>query len=426
MRNLADLARLNRLPGGTAASIEGIGHLIGSGADARVLDVGHRARRTCRSRSRSAGWRTTALDTNPDVLLVARRETAAQPLVESSRATAGRCRSTMAPSTWPTPRSSSITSSRPRRSPSCASCAASPVGASWSTTCAAGSCRSSRPVPARSLFGRSRVTWTDGLASARRSYTLAELDDLLGEAGLAHPLAVEPLDATRRDGGIGRPMSVTSVDVLVAGAGPAGSALAAAPGRGRAHRSCSSRLRHTHAPRPAPSTRARASSRSSPGWASDRRGPQLAVPLDRHGPARRRPHDPDPIRRPSRAARPHGASTVARSTRCWPGTRSSAARVLMERTRVASLVVEAGRVRGARVRDVARRADRGARRLDRGGGWHPLDDQQARRRRQAGALSPPARPGCPLRRASPSWPTTARCTSGDTGTSAWRRRPAAS
>jgi hypothetical protein len=33
-------------------------------------------------------------------------------------------------------------------------------------------------------FGRSRVTWSDGIASARRSYTLDELDELLGEASL--------------------------------------------------------------------------------------------------------------------------------------------------------------------------------------------------------------------------------------------------
>jgi hypothetical protein len=34
-------------------------------------------------------------------------------------------------------------------------------------------------------IGRSRVTRTDGLASVRRAYTVAELDHLLGTAGLA-------------------------------------------------------------------------------------------------------------------------------------------------------------------------------------------------------------------------------------------------
>jgi hypothetical protein len=34
-------------------------------------------------------------------------------------------------------------------------------------------------------IGGSRVTRADGLASARRAYTLDELDDLIGEAGLA-------------------------------------------------------------------------------------------------------------------------------------------------------------------------------------------------------------------------------------------------
>ncbi len=58
-QNLADLARLNRLPGGTAASIEGIGHLIGSGADARVLDVGT-GRGDMPLAFAERGWRTTA------------------------------------------------------------------------------------------------------------------------------------------------------------------------------------------------------------------------------------------------------------------------------------------------------------------------------------------------------------------------------
>jgi len=34
-------------------------------------------------------------------------------------------------------------------------------------------------------LGGSRVTRADGLVSARRAYTLDELDELIGEAGLA-------------------------------------------------------------------------------------------------------------------------------------------------------------------------------------------------------------------------------------------------
>ena len=181
--NLADLARLNRLPGGTAASIEGIWHLIGSGAEARVLDVGT-GRADMPLAFAERGWRTTGLDTNPDVLLVARRETAAQPLVEI---VAGDGRSL------------------PFDDDSFDVAHASLFIHHFEPAAAVAVLTELRRVARRGVvvndlrrglmpllatgasalaFGRSRVTWTDGLASARRSYTLTELDDLLDEAGL--------------------------------------------------------------------------------------------------------------------------------------------------------------------------------------------------------------------------------------------------
>ena len=182
-QNLADLARLNRLPGGTAASIEGIGHLIGSGAEARVLDVGT-GRADMPLAFAKRGWRTTALDINSDVLLVARRETAGQPLVEI---VAGDGRSL------------------PFDDGSFDVAHASLFVHHFEPAEAVAVLRELRRVALRGVvvndlrrglvpllatgasalvFGRSRVTWTDGLASARRSYTLAELDELLAEAGL--------------------------------------------------------------------------------------------------------------------------------------------------------------------------------------------------------------------------------------------------
>ena len=182
-QNLADLARLNRLPGGTAASIEGIGHLVGSRADARVLDVGT-GRADMPLAFAGRGWRTTGLDTNPDVLLVARRVTAEQPLVEIVSGD-GR--------------------SLPFDDDSFDVAHASLFVHHFAPAEVAAILGEMRRVARRGVvvndlrrglmpllatgasalaFGRSRVTWTDGLASARRSYTLDELDDLVAEAGL--------------------------------------------------------------------------------------------------------------------------------------------------------------------------------------------------------------------------------------------------
>ena len=182
-QNLVDLARLNRLPGGTAASIEGIERLIGSGADARVLDVGT-GRGDMPLAFAERGWRTVGLDINPEVLLVARRETAAQPLVEI---VAGDGRSLpFEDGAFDVVHASLFVHHF----------------APGEVVAILGELRrvARRGVVVNDLrrglmpllatgasalaFGRSRVTWTDGLASARRSYTLTELDAFLDEAGL--------------------------------------------------------------------------------------------------------------------------------------------------------------------------------------------------------------------------------------------------
>ena len=71
--NLADLARLNRLPGGTGASIAGVRQLMGSGNAPRILDVGT-GRGDMPLAFAAKGWDVVAADTNSDVLAVARRE----------------------------------------------------------------------------------------------------------------------------------------------------------------------------------------------------------------------------------------------------------------------------------------------------------------------------------------------------------------
>lgn len=182
-QNLADLALLNRLPGGTAASIEGIGRLVGSNADPRVLDVGT-GRGDMPLAFVKRGWRTTGLDINPDVLRVARQETAAQPLVDI---VAGDGRSLPFDDDSFDVAHSSLFIHHFEPAEAVA------VLGELRRVARRGVVvndlrRGLMPLLATGAsalaFGRSRVTWTDGIASARRSYTLAELDELLAEAGL--------------------------------------------------------------------------------------------------------------------------------------------------------------------------------------------------------------------------------------------------
>lgn len=183
-QNLVDLARLNRLPGGTTASIEGIGRLLGTTREARILDAGT-GRGDMPLAFARHGWRTVGIDLNPDVVLVARRETARQPIVE-------------------------IVAGDGRSLPfddgsfDVAHCSlfihhfdpgeVAAVLGELRRVARRGVVindlrRGLVPLLATGIsvaaFGRSRVTWSDGLASARRAYTLAELDRLLAEAGLA-------------------------------------------------------------------------------------------------------------------------------------------------------------------------------------------------------------------------------------------------
>jgi SAM-dependent methyltransferase len=182
-QNLADLARLNRLPGGTAASIEGIGHLIGRGAEARVLDVGT-GRADMPLAFAKRGWRTAALDINPDVLLVARRETAAQPLIEI---VAGDGRSLpFEDGAFDVAHASLFIH---HFEPAEAVAVLGELRRVGHRGVVVNDLRRGlMPLLATAAsalaFGRSSVTWTDGVASARRSYTLGELDELLAEAGL--------------------------------------------------------------------------------------------------------------------------------------------------------------------------------------------------------------------------------------------------
>ena len=181
--NLADLARLNRLPGGTDASVRAIEQLIGTGNDVRILDVGTGAGDMPIAFARR-GWRVVATDINPDVLAVAGAalgDVAGVELVEADVlglplddgavdvAHSSLLLHHLAPE-------AAVLALREMRRVARRGVVVNdlrrgllPLTATW--------------VSVRAL-GRSPVTRVDGVISARNSYTLPELDELLAEAGL--------------------------------------------------------------------------------------------------------------------------------------------------------------------------------------------------------------------------------------------------
>ena len=183
-RNLADLARLNRLPGGRGASIEGVRRLLNGRADARLLDAGTGRADMPIAFARNR-WRTTALDLNPDVLVIARRETAAEPLVE---VVSGDARSLpFEDDVFDVSHCSLLVH---HLSPAEVVTSLRELGRVARHGVVINDLRRGMlPLLATAAsvvaLGGSRVTRNDGLVSARRAYTLDELDDLIGLAGLA-------------------------------------------------------------------------------------------------------------------------------------------------------------------------------------------------------------------------------------------------
>ena len=181
--NLVDLARLNRLPGGTSASIAGIRRLLGPGNGARILDVGT-GRGDMPLAFAAQGWDAVAVDSNPDVLVIARRELGrrgietleadvrALPFDDGAFDVAHA--SLLLHHLDPAP---AVAALRELRRVARRGVVINDLR------------RGLVPLAASALslaiLARSRVTRTDGMASARRAYTLDELDALLAQSGLA-------------------------------------------------------------------------------------------------------------------------------------------------------------------------------------------------------------------------------------------------
>lgn len=181
--NLADLARLNRLPGGAAASTRAVAALLATGPSC-VVDVGtgggdiplafaHR------------GWAVTAVDADPRVAAVAARATAAAPHVEVVEAD-GRA--------LPFPDGSFDVAHCSLLVHHLDPPAAVDLLLELRRVARRGVVvndlrRGLVPLLAVGVavaaLGRCRATRHDGLLSVRRAYTVGELDELLARAGLA-------------------------------------------------------------------------------------------------------------------------------------------------------------------------------------------------------------------------------------------------
>jgi len=180
--NLADMARLNRLPGGTASSIAGIRRLMGPGNAARILDVGT-GRGDMPLAFAGLGWEVAAVDSNPDVLVVARRELAPQGI----EAVEADVRALPFPDgAFDVAHASLLLH---HLDPAVAVAALRELARVARRGIVVNDLRRGwLPLVASAvsvaLLARSGVTRRDGIASARRSYTLDELDGMLADAGL--------------------------------------------------------------------------------------------------------------------------------------------------------------------------------------------------------------------------------------------------
>ena len=180
--NLVDLARLNRLPGGTGASIEAVRRLMGSGNAPRILDVGT-GRGDMPLAFAARGWTVVAVDTNPAVLGIARREVS-RTSIEIVEADVRDL--PFADGAFDIAHTSLLLH---HLAPTEAVAGLRELARVARRGVVINDLRRGLlPLLATAVsvaaIGRSRVTRSDGLASARRAYTLEELDRMLAEAGL--------------------------------------------------------------------------------------------------------------------------------------------------------------------------------------------------------------------------------------------------
>lgn len=190
-RNLAEMAMLNRLPGGAGASVSAVLRSIETAERLPVLDVGTGGGDFVRRLRRRCGAPIIAVDADPAVVALARAhisdvdnvtvllaDARMLPLGDASVSVA-HC-SLLVHHLDP---ADVVTALSEMRRVARAGVVVNDLRRS----------RAAYALTAAAVFAlaRSPVTRHDGLLSARRAYTLAELDDLAAQADL-HPVARSP------------------------------------------------------------------------------------------------------------------------------------------------------------------------------------------------------------------------------------------
>ncbi|PZR64764.1 MAG: hypothetical protein DLM71_01565 [Chloroflexi bacterium] len=187
--NLRELAMLNRLPGGTAASIAAIEALTDGARDATILDVGcgggDMALAFARYGARPpARWRVIGVDRHPEVLAEAIRRGRGRPDVEWLLADGTRL--PLADGSVSVAHTSLVIH---HLEPSQAVALLAELGRVARHGVALNDLRRGLVpfvITAATVLAvaRSRYTRHDGVVSARRAYNLTEIDELIRAAGL--------------------------------------------------------------------------------------------------------------------------------------------------------------------------------------------------------------------------------------------------
>jgi len=190
-RNLRDLARLNRLPGGAQASRAAI-RALSAGGQLEVVDVGAGLADIPLRWARD-GWTTIAVDSHPAVVAAARRAIAGQ---QSIRVVHADGRALPFPDAAVDVAHCSLLMHH--LDPEDAVAALREMARVARVGVVVNDLRRGvLPLVATgvavALLGTCRATRADGLASVRRAYTLRELDELLGAAGLERVWRSNPL-----------------------------------------------------------------------------------------------------------------------------------------------------------------------------------------------------------------------------------------
>lgn len=181
--NLADLARLNRLPGGAGASVRAIERLLGPRRGASVVDVGTGGGDLLLTLARR-GWQVVGIDADPAVASIARGATSGMRAIRILEADAAAM--PLDDGSVDIVHSSLLV--HHLDPPAAVRAFAEMARVARLGIVVNDLRRGVLPLLATAVsvaaLGRCRTTLHDGLLSVRRAYTPSELDAMIAEAGL--------------------------------------------------------------------------------------------------------------------------------------------------------------------------------------------------------------------------------------------------